>query len=169
MSPVWQNLGRGSTVFYEPCLAESWWKLHCVLWVLSGRIWVEAQLCFVSPVRKNLGRGSTVFYESCLQEFGYKLYLCFTSGRNGTQAQPSFDYVLPWKSGYSSLVFLPSFLNSVRSPNSWTYNFIELSGHNLESSQTWSFWMDLLNIRYGGMVFYQVFLLSPLQCTVTEL
>jgi hypothetical protein len=29
--------------------------------------------------------------------------------------------------------------------------------------------MDFLNRREGGMVFYQVFLLSPLQCTVTEL
>jgi hypothetical protein len=29
--------------------------------------------------------------------------------------------------------------------------------------------MDFLNHRKGGMVFYQVFLLSPLQCTVTEL
>ncbi len=26
--------------------------------------------------------------------------------------------------------------------------------------------MDLLNHREGGMVLYQVFLLSPLQCTV---
>ncbi len=24
-------------------------------------------------------------------------------------------------------------------PNSWTYNFVEVSGHNLESSQTWGF------------------------------
>jgi hypothetical protein len=29
--------------------------------------------------------------------------------------------------------------------------------------------MDFLNYREGGMVFYQVFLLSPLHCTVTEL
>ncbi len=29
--------------------------------------------------------------------------------------------------------------------------------------------MDFLNHREGGMVFYQVFLLSPLQCTTTEL
>ncbi len=28
--------------------------------------------------------------------------------------------------------------------------------------------MDFLNHRNGGMVFYQVFLLSPLQCTVIE-
>jgi hypothetical protein len=27
--------------------------------------------------------------------------------------------------------------------------------------------MDFLNLREGGAVFYQVFLLSPLQCTVT--
>jgi hypothetical protein len=29
--------------------------------------------------------------------------------------------------------------------------------------------MDFLNHREGGMVFYQVFLLSPLRSTVTEL
>jgi hypothetical protein len=29
--------------------------------------------------------------------------------------------------------------------------------------------MDFLNHRVGGTVFYQVFLLSPLQCTVAEL
>ncbi len=29
--------------------------------------------------------------------------------------------------------------------------------------------MDLLYHREGGKVFHQVFLLSPLQCTVTEL
>jgi hypothetical protein len=29
--------------------------------------------------------------------------------------------------------------------------------------------MDFLNHRDWGKVFYQVFLLSPLQCTVTEL
>ncbi len=46
--------------------------------------------------------------------------------------------------------------------------FVEVSGHNLESSQTWGFCMDFLNNREGDMGFYQVFLLSPLQCTVTE-
>ncbi len=49
------------------------------------------------------------------------------------------------------------------------YNFVEVSGHNLESSQTYGFCMDFLNHREGVMVFYQVFLLSPLQCTVTKL
>jgi hypothetical protein len=29
--------------------------------------------------------------------------------------------------------------------------------------------MDFLNHREGRMVFYQVFLLSPLQCAATEL
>jgi hypothetical protein len=48
-------------------------------------------------------------------------------------------------------------------------NGIAVAVHNLESSQTWGFYMDFLNHREGGMVFYQFFLLSPLQCTVTEL
>jgi hypothetical protein len=47
-------------------------------------------------------------------------------------------------------------------PHSWRYNFVEVSGHNLESSQTWGFCMDFLNEREGGMVFYPVFLRSPL-------
>ncbi len=43
----------------------------------------------------------------------------------------------------------------VQIPNSWTCNFIES--------------MDFLNHREGSIVFYKVFLLSPLQCTVTKL
>ncbi len=34
-------------------------------------------------------------------------------------------------------------------PNSWTYNFVEVSGHNLESSQTWGFCMNVLGRGYG--------------------
>ncbi len=51
---------------------------------------------------------------------------------------------------------------------SWTYNFFEDPGHNLESSQTWGFCMDFLNHREGGVVLYEFFLLSPLQCTATH-
>jgi len=51
-------------------------------------------------------------------------------------------------------------------PNSWMYNFVEVSGHNLENSQAWGCCMDFLNHRKEGTVFYQVFLLSSLQCTV---
>jgi hypothetical protein len=40
---------------------------------------------------------------------------------------------------------------------------IEVSGHNFES------FSDLRFLYGRGMVFYQVFLLSPLQCTVTLL
>ncbi len=60
--------------------------------------------------------------------------------------------------------------HSARSnPHSWTYKFAEISGQNLESSQIWGFCMDFINHREGDMVFYKVYLLSPLQCTVTEL
>ncbi len=60
--------------------------------------------------------------------------------------------------------------HSARSnPHSWTYNFAEISRQNLESYQTWGFCMDFLNHREGGKVFYQVYLLSPLQCAATEL
>ncbi len=47
---------------------------------------------------------------------------------------------------------------SSQEPTSWMYNFVEVSGHNLESSQTWGFCMDFLNHSKGGYV----------QCTVTE-
>jgi hypothetical protein len=30
-------------------------------------------------------------------------------------------------------------------PNSWTYNFVEVSGHNLESYQTWGFHIECLH------------------------
>ncbi len=43
--------------------------------------------------------------------------------------------------------------------------FVDVSGHILQISQNWGFSMDFLN----HMVFYQVFLLSPLQVYSTEL
>ncbi len=49
------------------------------------------------------------------------------------------------------------------------HEFVEVSGQNLESSQSWGFCVDFLIYREEGMVFYEVFLLSPLQCTVTKL
>jgi hypothetical protein len=60
-------------------------------------------------------------------------------------------------------------VHTVLKPNSWTYTFDEVSEQNFESSQTLGYCTDFLNHREGGMVFYQVFLLSPLQWTVTEL
>jgi hypothetical protein len=39
--------------------------------------------------------------------------------------------------------------DAVLRPNSWTYNFIEVSGHILESSQTCGFCMDFSNRREG--------------------
>jgi hypothetical protein len=45
----------------------------------------------------------------------------------------------------------------VLKPNSWTYNHVEVSGHNLESSQAWGFCMDFLNHREGGYGFLSGF------------
>ncbi len=42
---------------------------------------------------------------------------------------------------------------------------VEVSGHNLESSQTWGFCIDFLNHSERWKVLYQVFLHSPLQST----
>jgi hypothetical protein len=41
----------------------------------------------------------------------------------------------------------------LQKPNSRMYNFVEVSRHNLESSQTWGFCMDFLNHREGGYGF----------------
>ena len=65
----------------------------------------------------------------------------------------------PWNVFYTELV---------QKLNSLTYNLVAVSGHNLESSQTWGFCMDFLSLGEGGVVFYQVFRLTPLQCTVTQ-
>ncbi len=35
----------------------------------------------------------------------------------------------------------------VLKPNSWTYNFVEVSGHNLDSSQTWSYRIQCLHYQ----------------------
>ncbi len=36
-------------------------------------------------------------------------------------------------------------------PNSWTYNFVEVSGHYLKSSNTWGFCVDFLIHRKGWL------------------
>jgi hypothetical protein len=53
-----------------------------------------------------------------------------------------------------------------RKPNSWTYNFIEVSVHNLESFQTSGFCMEFLNNREG--VWFSISFFSFLLHTVTE-
>jgi hypothetical protein len=52
-------------------------------------------------------------------------------------------------------------------PNSGTYNFVvDVFGHNLESSQTWGFFMDFLYHGEGGMDSYQGF--PPFSFTVSS-
>jgi hypothetical protein len=54
---------------------------------------------------------------------------------------------------------LPIGLNCrFQKPNSWTYNFFEVS---------WEFSRLEVSVWISCVIFYQVFLLSPLQCTVT--
>ncbi len=45
-------------------------------------------------------------------------------------------------------------------PNSWTYNFVKVSGHNLESSRTRGFYMDFLGKGYGFLSHFLFFLYS---------
>jgi hypothetical protein len=75
-----------------------------------------------------------------------------------------------WNSGQkkpavscSNKDYLVSWTHWLPKQNSW--GFWALS----ESSQSGGFCRDFFKPKGGGMVFYQVFLLSPLQCTVTEL
>jgi hypothetical protein len=35
----------------------------------------------------------------------------------------------------------------VQKPNSWTYNFVEVSGHNLDSAQAWGFHIQCLDYK----------------------
>jgi hypothetical protein len=39
-------------------------------------------------------------------------------------------------------------------PNSWTYNFVEVSGHNLESSQTWGFCVTCCTLQTSFKPFF---------------
>ncbi len=74
-----------------------------------------------------------------------------------------------WKSSLAIITYctiglvVTLFSRFLLKPNSWTYYFTEVSRHNLESSQTWGFWMDFLNHRKGGMVFSKVTSFSPSQ------
>ncbi len=46
-----------------------------------------------------------------------------------------------------------SWWETVRRPNSWKYNLVEVSGHNLESSQTWSFYLRFwLSTKFSSTV-----------------
>ncbi len=49
-----------------------------------------------------------------------------------------------------SLCTLSSVVLNTFMPNSWTYNFVEVSGHNLGSYQTWGLYMDFWKHRKGG-------------------
>ena len=74
-------------------------------------------------------------------------------------------------SNINCLVFINLFRYSLEHTS---YNLIEVSGHNLESSQTWGFCMDFLNHREGGYGFLSGFLpfsfkVYSVQCTVTLL
>ncbi len=80
-------------------------------------------------------------------------------------------YRLNWQDSTLDLVYKYVSLYStvlIQKPNSWTYNFVEVSGHNLESSQAWGFLYGFLKPLGKGYGFRSGFLLSPLQCTVTE-
>ncbi len=52
----------------------------------------------------------------------------------------------------SALVFSAVWEVINQKPNTRTYKFIGVSGHNLESCETWGFCMDFLNHREGGVV-----------------
>ncbi len=51
-----------------------------------------------------------------------------------------------------------SWWETVRRPNSWKYTLVEVSGHNLESSQTWSFylrfWLPIKGYSWTNWVFF---------------
>ncbi len=65
----------------------------------------------------------------------------------------------------NSATGLRFFLVSIQKPNSWMYNFVEVSGHNLESSQTWGVCVDFLNhMREGEYGFLSGF--PPFSFTV---
>jgi hypothetical protein len=48
-------------------------------------------------------------------------------------------FVAPWFIFLAYCVINVHYEPLIQRPNSWTYNFAEISGHNLESSQTWGF------------------------------
>ncbi len=49
------------------------------------------------------------------------------------------------RSGRSIILTTKRVLGTVQKPNSWTYNFVEVFRHNLESSQTWGFRIQCLH------------------------
>jgi hypothetical protein len=75
-------------------------------------------------------------------------------------------YIKNWFRATCSLEMFSEIWEIHQYPNSWTYNLLDVSGRNLESSQTWGYCVDFLNHREGVVFLFQFFPLSPLQCRV---
>ncbi len=63
-----------------------------------------------------------------VNEFGFRSKINNSTKGSHRRASPS-----PWS--------MCCYMMAVQKWNSWKYNFVEISGHNLEVSQTWSFYL----------------------------
>jgi len=79
-----------------------------------------------------------------------------------SEGQAAADYTFSSTTVLIERTYTGKWINIHLKPNSWTYNFVEVSGHNLrvlrlevsghnrESFQTWGYCMDFLNHKEGG-------------------
>ncbi len=56
-------------------------------------------------------------------------------------------FEVPFISSYALFASANPSILSVLKPNSWSYNFVEVSGHNLDSSQTWGVHIQCLHYK----------------------
>jgi hypothetical protein len=68
-------------------------------------------------------------------------------GVAGSQPMSTAVHRSPNKIWRSKSIFKPWSWPIIQKPNSSTYNFVEVSGHNLESSPTWSFRIQCLHYK----------------------
>jgi hypothetical protein len=59
--------------------------------------------------------------------------------------------IVCWAGFIENLLYILFFKGYIQKPNSWTYSFVEVNVHNVQTSD---FSMDFLNQTDGDMVFY---------------
>ncbi len=60
-------------------------------------------------------------------------------------------------------------VRTAQKPNSWTYNFVEVSGHNLDSSQTWGLRVTMFTLQTSFKPLFLGVILKVLRLEVSAL
>ncbi len=112
--------------------------------VLESYCWITSTFTipckFHSSIHKRFsGKGPfylKTFYKDCFQQ-------CSCNDR--FSPLKNVDNFNTWRLGD---IVTSALYGTALKPNSWTYSFVEVSGHTLESSQTWGFCIQCLHYNW---------------------